>query len=81
MEFELDLKGKSPYSILALYKYFRINDANRSTNGTTSKQAAQTGTNFEITEILKRRNFKSDTERGDANHISVYIVENTKKKC
>ena len=40
-EFALDLDGKSSFSVLALYKHFPINDANRSTNDTTSKYATQ----------------------------------------
>ena len=32
--------------------------------------------NFKINEILKRRNFEADAERGDANRgISVYLKE------
>ena len=43
-EFVLDLNWKSPFSVLNLYKHFRFNDANRSTNDATSKQATQTET-------------------------------------
>ena len=35
----LELNGKSPFSVLALYKYLRIKNANRSINDATSKQA------------------------------------------
>ena len=41
---QLDLKGNFPFSVLALYKHFRISDANRSTNDATSKHATQTET-------------------------------------
>ena len=40
----LDLNGKSPFYGLALYKHFRINDANRSANDATSKHATVTET-------------------------------------
>ena len=55
-EFALDLNGKSPFSVLALYKHFRINDANRSTNDATSKHATQTET--KTMQLRNHRNFK-----------------------
>ena len=42
--FTLHFNGKSPFTALALYKHFRIKDANRSTNDTTSKRATQAET-------------------------------------
>ena len=41
-EFTLDLNGKFPFSISVLYKHFRVNDANRSTNEAAVKHAMQT---------------------------------------
>ena len=55
-EFVLDLNGKSPFSVLALYKHFRINDTNRSTNDANSKHATQTET--KTMQLLSLRNFK-----------------------
>ena len=37
-----NFKGKSLFSVLDLYKYFRINDANRSTIDATSNYVKQT---------------------------------------
>ena len=51
--FTLDLNRKSLFS---LYKHFRINDANRSTNDATSKHATQT--EIKTTQLRNRRNFK-----------------------
>ena len=65
----LDLNGKSSFSVLALYKHFRINDANRSTNDPASRHATQTET--KRTQLRNHRNFKKKyevrAERGDAN--------------
>ena len=40
-EFALDLNGKSPFSVSALNKLFRINDANRSTSGATETKTTK----------------------------------------
>ena len=49
-------KREIPFSVLALYKHLRINDANRSTNYATSKHAMQTET--KTMQLQKHRNFK-----------------------
>ena len=65
---------KFTFSVLALYKHFRINDALTTQRWNMRRKLKQKRCNFEITEIWKRRNFEADAERGDANRgISVLV--------
>ena len=75
-DFALDLNGISPFSLSALYKYYRINDA-------TSKHVTQTETKSR--QLRNHRNFQSRrrTRRRKSGYLFTYkkyIFINSKTK-